>query len=214
MFSSWGAWQDWVMTIQLVGAGVGRTGTHSLKGALELLLGGTCHHMMEVTDEQGSGWYGAFTGDPPDWPDFLAGYCAIVDWPGASAWRQTAAAFPDAPVLLSTRSSVDVWFESATNTIFKAIASIPKEDAGPQGSFIGPMMKSFCAGDWDDPAVVKAAYEAHNAAVREAIPAERLFEYQPGDGWGPLCAALGLAEPDQPFPHTNTTEEFRRRLEK
>lgn len=201
------------MTIQLVGVGVGRTGTHSLKLALEVLLDGTCHHMMEVNEEQAPAWHGAFTGNPPDWPEFLSDYCAIVDGPGASAWQQTTAVFPDAPVLLSTRSSADVWFESASNTIFKAIESIPVEDAGAQGTFIGSMMKSFCAGDWKDPAVVKAAYEAHNAAIREAIPPERLFEYQPGDGWGPLCAALKLPEPDQPFPHTNTTEQFQKRLE-
>jgi hypothetical protein len=55
-----------------------------------------------------------------------------------------------------------------------------------------------------------AAYEAHNAEVRATVPAARLFEYQPGDGWAPLCAALGVDEPDEPFPHTNSRDEFRR----
>lgn len=202
------------MTIQLVGVGLGRTGTHSLKLALEVLLGGTCHHMMEVTDEQGPTWRGAFTGESTDWADFLSGYCAIVDWPGAGAWREITAAFPDAPVLLSTRSSADVWYESASNTIFKSIDSVAIEDAGSQGSFVTAMMAAFHPGDWDDAGQLKAAYEAHNAAVREAIPAKRLFEYQPGDGWGPLCAALNMPEPDEPFPHTNTTADFQRRRAK
>ena len=84
------------MGIQLVGAGVGRTGTHSLKLALEQLLGGTCHHMLEVRDEQPQTWSDAYAGNPPDWSEFLAPYCAIVDWPGASLWRELSAAFPDA----------------------------------------------------------------------------------------------------------------------
>ena len=67
-------------------------------------------------------------------------------------------------------------------------------------------------GDVTDRDAVMAAYEAHNAAVRSEIPPERLFEYQPGDGWAPLCAALGVPEPDEPFPHTNTREECRERL--
>ena len=123
------------MTIQLVGAGVGRTGTHSLKLALEVLLGGTCHHMMEVDDTQGPTWHGAFTDSPPDWTEFLAPYNAIVDWPGAGVWEQVASAFPDAPVLLSTRSSADVWYASAEATIFKAIGSLEASEAGSQGHF-------------------------------------------------------------------------------
>lgn len=199
------------MAIQLVGAGLGRTGTHSLKLAIERLLGGTCHHMMEVTEEQGPLWNDAFTGGTVDWPGLLGDYCAVVDWPGAGAWREIAEAFPEAPVLLSTRSSADVWLESANNTIFKAInAPRPEQTSGGQWDFVDSMMKSFCS-DWDSPDVIKACYEAHNAEVRATVPADRLFEYQPGDGWGPLCAALGLAEPDEPFPHSNSTAEFQER---
>ena len=179
------------MTIQLVGAGVGRTGTHSLKLALEHLLGGTCHHMMEVSDEQGATWHDAYTDKPTDWDAFLNPYCAIVDWPGASLWQDISTAFPDAPVLLSTRSSADVWYTSASNTIFKAIESTPVEDAGSQSHFIGAMMASFCD-DWSSPEAVKAAYEAHNQAVRDAVPSDRLFEYQPDDGWAPLLSVIHI----------------------
>jgi len=125
-----------------------------------------------------------------------------------------AAAFPDAPVLLSTRESAEVWYESASNTIFQAIEASRVEDAGSQSSFVEAMMASFHSGDWSDATQIKAAYEAHNAAVREAVPADRLFEYQPGDGWGPLCEALNMPEPDEPFPHTNTTAQFQKRRAK
>lgn len=198
------------MAIQLVGAGVGRTGTHSLKLAIEQLLGGTCHHMLAVTADQTQTWDDAFRSKPVDWIAFLEPYCAIVDWPGAGLWRDITAALPDAPVLLSTRSSADVWYESASNTIFKSIDAIPADAAGAQGGFVHAMMASFCD-NWSSEATIKAAYEAHNQAVRDAIPSDRLFEYQPGDGWAPLCAALRLPEPDVEFPHTNSTAEFHER---
>ena len=200
------------MSIQLVGAGVGRTGTHSLKLAIEHLLGEPCYHMMELRKPDATVWRDAFLGDPPDWADFLSGYAAIVDWPGAGLWKPLAEAFPEAPVLLSTRSSADVWFESADKTIFNAIKSVPLDQAGDQGPFLSAMMAAF-SDDWEDPQTVKAAYERHNAEVRATIAPERLFEYQPGDGWGPLCAALGVDEPDQAFPHTNTTEQFQKRMD-
>ena len=199
------------MTIQLVGAGLGRTGTMSLKLALERLLGGTCHHMMEVfqhRDEVPS-WHAAMRGEPVDFPALLAGYVAIVDYPGAAVWRELAAAFPDAPVLLSSRSSAEAWWESASNTIL----ALRPDTENPDGrKMIDGVFARSLGVDITDRAAVMAAYEAHNAAVRTEIPPERLFEYQPGDGWAPLCAALGLPEPDEPFPHTNTREEFRERL--
>ncbi|MGE5210076.1 MAG: sulfotransferase family protein [Acidobacteriota bacterium] len=198
------------MTIQLVGAGLGRTGTMSLKLALEHLLGGTCHHMMEVfghPDEVPS-WHAAMLDEPVDFPALLEGYTAIVDYPGAAVWRELAAAFPDAPVLLSTRSSADEWWDSASNTIL-ALRTNREDSDGRR--MIDEMFRRSLGVDITDRDAVIAAYEAHNAAVRREVPPERLFEYQPGDGWAPLCAALGLPEPDEPFPHTNTREEFRER---
>ena len=103
--------------------------------------------------------------------------------------------------------------ESASNTIFKAIASTPVEDAGSQSAFIEPMMASF-ASNWKDDDIVKAAYEAHNAEVRATVPPDRLFEYQPDNGWDPLCEALNLPVPDIAFPHTNTTAEFQEHMRK
>jgi hypothetical protein len=198
------------MTIQLVGAGLGRTGTMSLKLALERLLGGTCHHMMEVFEhpDEVPSWHAAMLGEPVDFSALLAGYTAIVDYPGAAVWRELAAAFPEAPVLLSTRSSADAWWESASNTI---LALRPDQDDSDGRRMVDEMFLRSLGGDVTDREAVMAAYEAHNAAVRSEIPPDRLFEYQPGDGWGPLCAALDLPVPDEPFPHTNTREEFRER---
>jgi hypothetical protein len=149
-------------------------------------------------------------GEEADLQATLDGYCAVVDLPGAAVWQQLADEFPEAPVLLSTRSSAEVWWESANATILEATRKAVEDDkAGPQRDMILAMWAERFTPDWDDQAACMAAYDAHNQAVRDTIPADRLFEYQPGDAWGPLRAALDLPEPSDPFPHTNTTAEFR-----
>lgn len=202
------------MTIQLIGAGLGRTGTTSLKVALETLLGGTCHHMIEAFGHPNEipSWAAAARGEPVDWPELLAGYDAIVDYPGAGVWREIAAAFPEAPILLSTRSSAQKWWDSASVTIL-ADRPLPAdtEHERLRREMVEVMFERTLGPDRSDAAAVMAAYDAHNAAVRAEVPPDRLFEYQPGDGWAPLCAALDLPIPDEPFPHTNTREHFRSR---
>jgi hypothetical protein len=152
-------------------------------------------------------------GEHVNYPALLDGYCAIVDYPGAAVWRELASAFPDAPVLLSTRSSAQVWWDSASSTIFPATQS-PADDDDDSHRFqtmARAMFERSLGVALDDAPGVMTAYEVHNAAVRAEIAPERLFEYQPGDGWAPLCAALSLPEPSEPFPHTNTRDEFRSR---
>ena len=195
------------MGLKVVGAGLGRTGTHSLKVALEQLLGGRCYHMVEVFGRPDDAvvWAGAFRGDEPNWAEFLADFDAAVDWPAAGCWRELAAAFPDAPVLLSTRDP-DSWWNSASQTIFAAI-----ERTGPDPAWndmVDAMLPRFTP-DWRDADAAKAAFVAWNDAVRAEVPPSRLVEWAPGDGWGPLCRGLGVDVPSEPFPHLNTTDEFR-----
>jgi hypothetical protein len=202
------------MTIQLIGAGLGRTGTMSLKLALQQLLGGTCHHMMEVWahPDEVAVWDDAMHDRPVDWHALLDGYDAIVDYPGAAVWRELADAFPDVPVLLSTRSSAQAWFDSAAATIFQTSEWEATDDAGQRHkAMIAAVFERSIGVPLDDAAGAMAAYDAHNAAVRAEIPADRLFEYQHGDGWAPLCAALDVAVPATEFPHENTREQFRAR---
>jgi len=203
--------------LRVVGAGVGRTGTASLKQALGQLLGAPCYHMQEVFEhlDHVPLWHGAIRGETVDWSHILGGYAAIVDWPGAACWRSIAAAYPDAKVLLSTRADAETWYRSAKATI---LGDVPDEVKGarpelePFGEMVGAMFDAFDP-QWRDPEAAMAAYERHNAAVRAEVPADRLVEWQPGDGWEPLCAALEVWVPDEPFPHTNSTEEFRARNE-
>lgn len=200
------------MTLQIVGAGVGRTGTHSLKVALEQLLDGRCHHMVEVfsSEEQKAGWTQAVDGGPVDWTSLLADYVAIVDWPGGSFWPELTAAYPDALVLLSVRPPED-WYRSATNTIFVGI----EQTASGGDPWMQALVRLFGArfsDRFDDPQAMMDAFVRHNDAVRAAVPDDRLLEWTPGDGWEPICERLGVPVPDESFPVTNTTEDFRSML--
>jgi hypothetical protein len=205
-----------VGAMQVVGAGVGRTGTHSLKVALELLLGGPCHHMVEVFahPEQVPVFHDAALGKPVDWHALFAGYVATVDWPGGAFWRELSEAYPDALVLLSTRESAEVWWKSADRTVLEPMKGSAEIPVGTEAwmAMVRDLFANRFTDRYDDKDALMAAYERHNAAVREGVPADRLLEWQPGDGWGPICERLGVDVPDEPFPVTNTTEEFRAML--
>jgi hypothetical protein len=201
------------MDIQVVGAGLGRTGTHSLKVALEQLLGGPCYHMVEIfgRPDQSDTWAAAVRGEDIDWGTFLASYRATVDWPAAAFWKELSAAAPEAVVLLSTRDA-DAWWQSASETIFAVLArgSAPDDEVGlKEFAMITALIEQWFTPAWQDRTGAIAAYEAHNARVRAEVPASRLVEWQPGDGWGPLCAALHVEEPSEAFPHLNSTSDFR-----
>ncbi len=203
------------MTLRVVGAGLGRTGTASLQLALQQLLDGRCYHMGETFGRPDDlpVWHAAVNGTSPDWDAFLAEYVATVDWPACAFWRELADANPDAVVLLSTRSSADAWWTSAHDTIFQ----VPKREippdappvVGAQLAMAGDLFVHTFTPGWEDEATAKRAYEDHNAAVRAGADPARLVEWQPGDGWEPLCAALGVAVPTDPFPHVNSTADFR-----
>lgn len=200
------------MMLRVVGAGLGRTGTNSLKLALERLLGGRVHHMYEVFldgERQFPLWQAAADGAPLDvWAPALDGFVGAVDWPSCRWYEALAAANPDAVVILSHRGDADTWWRSADRTIFQNLRTGPDE---PGLRMIRTLLRGHI-GSYEDEAVAKAAYERHNAEVRERIPSGRLVEWQPEDGWAPLCSALAVPVPDEPFPVTNTAEEFRARF--
>jgi hypothetical protein len=205
------------MDLRVIGVGLGRTGTNSLKLALEHLLGAPCHHMLEmIADERQFHLWLAALGGEPDWDAIYEGYVATVDWPGTAFWRELVAACPDAIVLLSRRETAEAWWTSARRTIFAPFNDEQDgDDAGPRPGHLAAVLAMFARNGIDprQPEAAMAAYDAHLAAVRAEVPVDRLVEWIPGDGWGPLCDALHLPVPDRPFPHVNTTEEFRDRRE-
>jgi hypothetical protein len=186
----------------------------SLKLALERLLGGPCYHMLEVfpRPDHVAAWHAAVDGDLPDWEWLFDRFVAGVDWPIGGFWEPISEAFPESVILLSTRPA-DEWWRSFDKTIlenFRREPTVPGVEAF--GAMITDLLfKAFTPGVMDE-AVAKRAYDAHNQHVRATAPAERLVEWHPGDGWEPLCAALHVDAPGEPFPHTNTTAEFRARF--
>ena len=198
------------MGLEVVGAGVGRTGTASLKLALEQLLEGRCHHMLEIIGDptQVPAWTDAIEGRDVDWQELLGDYVALVDWPGASFWPELSAANPDALVVLSSRDP-EAWYRSASNTIFNVFQNPMPGLEEWFGTTVPKMFNErFCA-ELDNPTAMMDAFERHNAAVRAGVPADRLLEWTATDGWEPLCERLGKDVPEEPFPLTNTTADTR-----
>jgi len=198
------------MTLKMIGAGFGRTGTLSLKLALERLLGAPCYHMMEVFPRPAHFglWTAAARGQAVDWNALFDGFAAVVDWPASAFWAELAAEYPGAPILLSTRDSAS-WWKSASATIFDRSRTAP---APPMREMLDALFGARFTLAIHDREQAIAAYERHNAHVRATAPRDRLVEWRPGDGWAPLCKALALPVPDEPFPHVNTTDEFRARV--
>ena len=201
------------MTLRVVGAGLGRTGTHSLKLALEQLLDGRCYHMSELFDREDDTavWTAATRGEEVDWAAFLSEFAATVDWPACAFWEQIASAVPDAVVLLSLREAPEAWWASFEQTIAQALQKeVPADDEAwvARRRLTIAMMEGTFTPDWSDRDAAIAAYERHNQHVRDTVPANRLVEWRPGDGWEPICAALAIDVPAKPFPHTNTSAEF------
>jgi hypothetical protein len=205
------------MALQVIGAGFGRTGTNSLKLALEQLGFGPCHHMFEVRNdpEQLPFWQAAARGDIPDWDQVFARYAAQCDWPGARYWRELAAHFPDAKVILSVRPA-DAWFDSFQATIGRFLGP-PDVHTDPDRRARAEMVHELIAqqifgGITDDRAHATCTFREHNAEVQRTIAPERLLTFEASEGWEPLCRFLNVPVPETPYPHANSTEEFRARV--
>jgi len=193
------------MALEVIGAGFGRTGTESMKLALEALGLGPCHHMKEVLPrpEQVALWRSAARGATPDWEQAFAGYKSALDWPSAYFWRELSACYPEAKILLTLRSS-ESWYASMERTILKTIRS----SSDPASIGVRMIGQGVFGGRLDDRDHAIAIYERNTAEVQAAFPPDRLLTYSLGDGWAPLCAFLGKPVPDAPFPHSNTSEDF------
>ena len=197
------------MGLSVIGAGFGRTGTMSMKQALDLLGFGPCHHMSEVMAREGDAdkWAAAFRGEGFDADALLDGFESMVDFPGCWFWEELAADNPDALVLLTVRPT-EGWWRSLSTTIGPHIhPAVPHGDES-FGALMSAIDDVVFAGRADDRDTAVSAYERHNAHVVATAPADRLLVYEVGSGWEPLCEALGVPVPDEPFPRTNTSEEW------
>lgn len=200
------------MTLRVVGAGLPRTGTGSLKEALSQLLGGRCYHMNVIPGhpfDLGDGWRRALAHETVDWDQLLAGFVASADWPASLFWRELSEAYPDALVLLSMREDAETWWHSADETILP-YARMAMSPDWKEGRGLVDILEYFAGTQqWDNPALMMDLYKRHNDEVRATIPAERLLEWRAQDGWEPICRALDLPIPNQPFPWNNSRSTWK-----
>ena len=202
------------MPLKVIGAGFGRTGTLSLKIALERIGFGPCYHMMEVfpRPDHVAKWHRLAFEQSMDWDEIFRGFHATVDWPAARWWREIAAHFPDAKVLLSVRDP-EAWYKSVTDTIYQPMKS-PAPDGAPELVRLQSEMarKAILSETFDnrfeDKAHTIEVFQKHNQAVRDAIDPARLLVFNVREGWGPLCRFLEAPIPDEPFPRLNDTATF------
>lgn len=207
------------MALQVIGAGFGRTGTLSMKAALEQLGYDKCHHMMEVMPnaKQLDMWHRISQGEELDWDAVFEGFQASVDFPSSAYWRELAAYYPDAKIILTTRS-FDSWYQSATETIWPVsrdipgwMTLIPMVRKIKQMTF-GAIWDRLFGGGLDDKEAARLVFEQHEADVKAAFSEDRLLVFHPKEGWEPLCSFLGKPVPDTEFPNVNDRADFQNRI--
>jgi hypothetical protein len=200
--------------VKVIGAGFGRTGTLSMKAALERLGFGPCYHMVELLDhpEHGPLWTAALRGEAIDWEELLGNYESATDWPACTFWRELAGRYPDAKVVLTVRDS-GRWWDSIDSTLF-AMSRAGQLPAMQPVAEVGQLVidAAFDGLTADREHVIRR-FEEHNERVRQGTPPDRLLVFQVSDGWGPLCEFLGTEVPDEPFPHLNEGTGFRAMIE-
>jgi hypothetical protein len=203
------------MTLQVLGAGFGRTGTLSLKAALETLGLGPCYHMVEVAarPQDAAIWAAAARGETVDWRKLLAGHAATADWPAAAFWRELLAEFPSARVVLTIRDSAS-WYASFRETVLgKTSGLAPPQDSALRAVYDltrDLILDGVFGGRAADATAAIYTYETHNRSVIASVAPERLLTYDVADGWEPLCRFLSRPVPPVPFPHLNTRAGFLR----
>ena len=195
------------MGLKVIGAGFGRTGTASLKLALEILGFGPCYHMSEVLANAGhmALWNDVAAGRP-DWEQIFKGYSSTTDFPASIYWRELAAYYPAAKIILSTRDA-ERWFESTQETILSR-HMMGLLEGTPWRTMLRNTIDALFDGKIHDHDTVVRVFNEHAAAVKGAFGPDRLLVFEAKQGWAPLCAFLGVPAPDEAFPKVNSKEEL------
>jgi hypothetical protein len=216
------------MELKVIGAGFGRTGTWSTKAALNQ-LGFPCYHMSEVLGNKENkshlNFWRKVANSPPgaqqNWSQVFAKYQATVDNPGCCVWRELLAAYPDAKVLLTLHPrGAEAWYESTMDTIyfsenmwqFKVL-----EWLTPFGRKFGDMTHKLIwqrslRGAMSDKAKAISRYNAYVDEVKAGVPADKLLVFKVDQGWAPLCAFLGVPQPQSEFPNLNDRTQVKKAI--
>ena len=206
------------MSLKIIGAGFGRTGTTSMKEALELLGYDKCHHMREVmaSGKQVEMFDRISRNVEVDWDDVFAGFEAAVDWPAAALYKELMEKYPDAKVILTARDP-EAWYESTRETIYALSNSVP-----PVISLLIPRVRNIMAmvkrliwegvfdGRFEDKQHAIDIYNKNVTEVIASVPDDRLLVHSAKEGWQPLCEFLDKPIPGQPYPHSNEGNVLKR----
>jgi hypothetical protein len=216
------------MSLQVIGSGIGRTGTHSLKLALEQLGFGKCYHMEELFrhPEQLVYFQKAEKGEEVDWDELFKGYVSAVDYPVARYYKQLITAYPQAKIIHTTRDA-EAWYNSAIETIFwatkpsfgrifKMMIRMPFSSAVrkrfPVLKYDGELIDNIFGKNLKDKQEIIRRFNAINEETLNFIPKDRSLVYEVKTGWEPLCNFLNVPIPDTPFPRSNTRDDFRKNV--
>jgi hypothetical protein len=198
--------------LKIIGAGFGRTGTSSLKLALEQLGFGRCYHFRNMlADWHVPRWRRILAGGDADWDRIFHGYASTADFPAAAFYRELAAHYPAAKVILSTRDP-EAWYRSTRETLLPLRRALPTwlPPFGHIAEVTDKLLwQGAFEGRFDDREYMLQRYARHLAQVRAAIAPERLLVFDVRQGWEPLCAFLGVPVPATPFPRVNDTRHMR-----
>lgn len=205
-------------SLQVIGAGFGRTGTTSLQAALLILGFGPCYKTLGRPFDSWK-WQQALNGKLEDWDRIFHGYHSTLDWPSTAFYAELAAAYPQAKVILTVRDP-DRWYDSMVKTLYEWHRWV----ASPAYNLTRIFRTWHLAGRVQEEIVWKRTFgdqfenrertigifKSHIDEVKARIPADRLLVYEVKQGWEPLCAFLNVPVPQGiPFPHLNDASTFR-----
>jgi hypothetical protein len=199
--------------LEVIGAGFGRTGTHSLGVALEKLGFGPCYNLLEVAKNPGHAelWTRAMNGEPVEWDSIFNSYKSAVEWPTVAFLPELVQHFSDAKVILTVRVP-ESWYESANATIFEGL-ELSAQNPDPEkrrrsGLQRRLILERTFSGKYRDKAHSIKVYRQHNRNVVQTVSPERLLQFDVRSGWEPLCKFLEKPTPDEPFPRVNERTAF------
>ena len=200
--------------MKIIGAGFGRTGTLSLKLALEQLGFVPCYHMFEVVGrpERLQEWLDLAEGGERHWSSTFSGYQAAVDWPSSAFWRELIDVYPEAKVVLTVRDP-DRWYDSIEKTLYAQYLQARGQNT-LFARMVQPMIWDGIFGGRFDRESATERFRRHVAEVTEAVPADRLLVFKTGEGWGPLCEFFDVPVPAEEFPRSNDSTSFQERIAK
>ena len=193
------------MSLTVIGAGLGRTGTLSLRRALEELGFAPCYHSLDSTVPESERIHSALNRDPPDWHEAFGAYRAAVDWPANVSYLELAQTYPSSKIILTIRDPDDY------RRSYKAIsAAMERYPPGPEEAEFARRLalRHTVSPTPPDRDPVLARFHQHNAEVQKTIPPERLLVFDVRQGWKPLCEFLDVCVPDVVFPRVNSTAEL------